>query len=107
MRLTPQIDTAQFRSENGIEVPSVTADQMREVDRIAVRETGPNLFQMMENAGRNVALFAIEALGKGWKDATFLVMAGGGGNGGGAICAASTWQIVLLMCAFAYPTQFI
>lgn len=35
----------------GMEVPAVTADQMREVDRIAMQETGPNLFQMMENAG--------------------------------------------------------
>ena len=88
MHLTPQIETAQFRSEGGIEVPSLTADQMREVDRIAVHETGPNLFQMMENAGRNLALFAIEVLGHGWKDATILVMAGGGGNAGGATCAA-------------------
>lgn len=35
----------------GMEVPAVTARVMREIDRIAVEETGPNLFQMMENAG--------------------------------------------------------
>jgi NAD(P)H-hydrate epimerase len=81
-------ETVHFRSETDILVPSVTADQMREVDRIAVQETGPNLFQMMENAGRNLALFAIEVLGRRWKNATFLIMAGGGGNGGGAICCA-------------------
>lgn len=81
-------ETVHFRSESEILVPSVNTDQMREVDRIAVQETGPNLFQMMENAGRNLALFAIEVLGNGWKNAAFLVMAGSGGNGGGAICGA-------------------
>ncbi len=44
----------------GIEVPTVTADQMREVDRMAMEETGPNLFQMTENAGRNLAQLAID-----------------------------------------------
>src|SRR6516164_342406 len=41
------------------EVPAVNAAQMREVHRIAMEETGPNLFQMMENAGRNLA-YALE-----------------------------------------------
>ena len=50
----PKINT--FKTDTGIEVGAVTADQMREVDRIAMEETGPNLFQMMENAGRNLAL---------------------------------------------------
>ena len=39
-----------FFTETGIEVPAVTEEQMREVNRIAIEETGPNLFQMMENA---------------------------------------------------------
>ncbi len=77
-----------FVTDKGIEVPAVTADQMREVDRIAMEETGPNLFQMMENAGRNLALLAIEVLGKGWDKARVVVLAGSGGNGGGGICAA-------------------
>ncbi len=38
-----------FVTSAGIEVAAVTAAQMREVDRIAVEETGPNLYQMMEN----------------------------------------------------------
>ncbi|MBI2187061.1 MAG: NAD(P)H-hydrate epimerase [Acidobacteria bacterium] len=61
---------------------------MREIDRIAVEETGPNLFQMMENAGRNLALQAIEVLGPDWRERHVLVLAGAGGNGGGGICAA-------------------
>lgn len=80
--------TAQFFTQTGISVPAVTAEQMREVDRIAVEETGPNLYQMMENAGRNLALLAIEFLGSSWTAARILVLAGSGGNGGGGMCAA-------------------
>ncbi len=77
-----------FFTENGIEVPAVTANQMREIDRIAMEETGPNLYQMMENAGRNLASLALELLGRQWNQAKILVLAGTGGNGGGGICAA-------------------
>ncbi len=61
---------------------------MREVDRIAMEETGPNLFQMMENAGRNLALQAIDVLASGCQEAEIVVLAGLGGNAGGGICAA-------------------
>ncbi|OFW15435.1 MAG: NAD(P)H-hydrate epimerase [Acidobacteria bacterium RIFCSPLOWO2_02_FULL_67_21] len=77
-----------FLTAGGLDVPPVTASQMREIDRIAVDETGPNLFQMMENAGRNLALQAIDLLGPDWRKRHILVLAGGGGNGGGGICAA-------------------
>lgn len=77
-----------FKTENGIEVPAVTTEQMIEIDRIAMEETGPNLFQMMENAGRNLAELTIETLGKKWKSQKIIVLAGTGGNGGGGICAA-------------------
>jgi YjeF-related protein N-terminus len=77
-----------FGTDTGKEVPAVTAAQMREVDRIAIEETGPNLFQMMENAGSNLAAQALEALGVRWREALVVVLAGPGGNGGGGICAA-------------------
>lgn len=77
-----------FTTSNGVVVPAVTAVQMREVDRIAVEETGPNLFQMMENAGRSLAMQAIEMLGENWRQKRILLLAGAGGNGGGGICAA-------------------
>ncbi len=80
--------TLRFVTEGGIEIPAVTASQMREIDRIAVEETGPNLWQMMENAGRNLAMLAIDLLGDGWQRAEILMLAGAGGNGGGGICAA-------------------
>lgn len=77
-----------FVTEIGNEVPSVTMEQMIEADRIAVEETGPNLFQMMENAGRSLCQLAIESLGENWKKSNIIVLAGTGGNGGGGICAA-------------------
>ena len=80
--------TIRFVTEQGVDVPAVDSAQMREVDRIAVEETGPNLYQMMENAGRNLALLAIELLDERWQQAKVLVLAGSGGNGGGGICAA-------------------
>jgi NAD(P)H-hydrate epimerase len=78
----------EFRTDDGLLVPAVTADQMREIDRMAMAETGPNLFQMMENAGRNLATLAIDLLGANWRQAQIVVLAGSGGNGGGGICAA-------------------
>ncbi len=76
-----------FHTDTGIEVPAVTADQMREVDRIAIEKTGPNLFQMMENAGRILALTARDMCGGESSGARIVVLAGTGGNGGGGICA--------------------
>jgi len=77
-----------FKSENGIVIPAITTQQMIEVDRIAIEETGPNLFQMMENAGRSLADRAIDMLGNNWQKSKIIVLAGTGGNGGGGICAA-------------------
>ena len=74
-----------FRTERGQRVPAVTADQMRRVDDVAVSETGPQLLQMMENAGRNLARNAMAAR-PGLRSVT--VLAGPGGNGGGGLCAA-------------------
>ena len=61
---------------------------MVEVDRVAVEDTGPNLLQMMENAGRNLADQALSSLGDSWREASIVVLAGSGGNGGGGICGA-------------------
>ncbi len=77
-----------FFTDELLEIPSVTAAQMREVDRIAIEETGPNLLQMMEHAGRSLALEALDRLGDAWRTARIVVLAGTGGNGGGGVCAA-------------------
>jgi len=75
-----------FRTEGDVAVPSVTAEQMREVDRLAVDEFGLGLLQMMENAGRNLAANARAMLGE--DPVAVTVLAGTGGNGGGGLCCA-------------------
>ena len=77
-----------FVTDSGVEIPTVTEAEMREIDRVAIEETGPNLFQMMENAGRNLAELSLERLGAGWRRSVVIVLAGPGGNGGGGLCAA-------------------
>jgi len=70
-------------------VPCVTADQMREVDRIATETYGLRLLQMMENAGRHLAHVARDrAMNRDLRDASVLVLCGTGGNGGGGLVAA-------------------
>jgi len=68
-------------------IPHVTEAQMREVDRVAVEEFNLGILQMMENAGRNLALHAMEML-QDQPGKTITIAAGSGGNGGGGLCAA-------------------
>ncbi len=65
----------------------ITTDQMMEVDRLMIKVYGINLFQMMENAGRCLAIVAREKVNHN-KDKNILVIAGSGGNGGGGMTAA-------------------
>lgn len=76
-----------FTTTAGIKVPAITTVQMIEVDRIAIEETGPNLYQMMENAGRNLALTIIGMTTR-IPEPSIIILAGTGGNGGGGIVAA-------------------
>jgi NAD(P)H-hydrate epimerase len=75
-----------FRTEDGLVVPAVTAEQMREVDRIAVEEFGLGILQMMENAGRNLAENVLDMLDGARSEVA--VLAGSGGNGGRGLCCA-------------------
>jgi len=77
-----------FDTRAGMAVPGVTAAQMREVDRIAVEETGPGLLQMLEHAGRSLAEVALRMLRGPLEGSSVVVLAGAGGNGAGGICAA-------------------
>jgi NAD(P)H-hydrate epimerase len=72
--------TDTFVTASGTHVPAVTAETMRDVDRIAVEDVGLQLRQMMENAGRTVA-HRVAATG----DEPVVVVAGNGG--GGLACA--------------------
>lgn len=83
-------DRILFHTDDGREVPAVSVEEMREIDRVAVDETGPSLLQMMENAGSELAACALDMLDArgGWRGRRVVVLAGSGGNGGGGICAA-------------------
>lgn len=70
-------------------IPTLTRDQMVEVDRSMIEDFGIELLQMMENAGRHLAhLTRDRFLGGGARDKPVTVLAGTGGNGGGALVAA-------------------
>lgn len=72
----------------GADLPWLTVDEMREIDRAMVEELGIALEQMMENAGRSVAVLARRLLGGSVLDRSIAVLAGPGGNGGGGLVAA-------------------
>ena len=76
--------TKTFELKSGAQVPSVTVNQMREVDRLMIMDFHIDLVQMMENAGRNLADLACTE----FKPQTVTVLAGPGGNGGGGLVAA-------------------
>ena len=70
-------------------IPFLTADQMRQVDRVMIARVGVTLLQMMENAGRSLARLARDRILKGDpRGKRVTVLAGSGGNGGGALAAA-------------------
>jgi NAD(P)H-hydrate epimerase len=70
-------------------VPRITTDQMIEVDRLMIEEYQIKLIQMMENAGRCLALVAVEEfLLTELSSKKVIVLAGTGGNGGGALVCA-------------------
>ena len=80
------MDRIYFQSEEGLRIPSVTENEMREIDRVAVDEYQLSILQMMENAGRNLALLAINQMGT--SSEAVCILAGRGGNGGGGLCCA-------------------
>lgn len=70
------------------DLPFLSEEQMREVDRAMIEDFEVSLLQMMENAGRNLAIVVNkrfldgEPVGK-----RVTVLAGPGGNGGGGLSA--------------------
>jgi len=76
-------------------IPAITTDQMREVDRLMIEVYGIQLKQMMENAGLNLASLARSRFLSGNPSGkSVIVISGSGGNGGGGLVAARrlhTW----------------
>ena len=87
-RRRPYAGLDQLPSIGADELPWLSVEQMREVDRIAVEEAGMLLEQMMENAGRSLAAVARQMLGGSAAGKQVAVLAGPGGNGGGGLVAA-------------------
>lgn len=71
------------------DIPFLTADQMREVDRRMAEDYGILLVQMMESAGRSLAQLARQRFLDGDpRGRRVLVLVGTGGNGGGGLACA-------------------
>lgn len=68
-------------------IPTITVEQMTEVDRRMIEVYNIELIQMMENAGRNLADLA-QRMTFSQPDSAILVMCGAGNNGGGGLVAA-------------------
>lgn len=83
-------------------LPEVDTPAMIEVDRLMMEDFQISLFQMMENAGRCLAILTREiALGGDPEGKRVLALAGGGGNGGGVLTASrrlATWgaEVIVL-----------
>ena len=91
-------------------IPSLTTDQMREVDRAMIEDYHIELIQMMENAGLQLARLARarfledDPIGK-----RVVVLAGTGGNGGGALVAARrlhNWGAFVFVMIAKAPEAF-
>jgi NAD(P)H-hydrate epimerase len=69
-------------------IPSISTQQMIEVDRLMIEEYGITLIQMMENAGRSLAEMARRMCDELVQRKQILVLCGLGNNGGGGMVAA-------------------
>ena len=93
-----------------MDIPYLTTEQMREVDRAMNQDFHIELIQMMENAGRNLAHLArTRFLDGDPRRKSIAVMAGSGGNGGGALVAARrlhNWGAVVRVFVTKDKTEF-
>lgn len=79
---------AAFHTPDETPVTAVAADEMREVDRVAVEDVGLTLTRMMEHAGRSLAVEAFATCEEQRDERPVVVLTGGGGNGGGGLVCA-------------------
>jgi NAD(P)H-hydrate epimerase len=89
--------------------PSLTTDQMREVDRAMMQDIGITLVQMMELAGRHLATLARERMGGAVQGKRIVVLAGRGNNGGGGLVAArrlANWGAQVGVVLAAPPDEY-
>ncbi len=93
-----------------VDIPYLTADQIREVDRAMMEDYHIELIQMMEIAGRNLAHLARTRFFSGNPDdQQVIVLAGTGGNGGGALVCARrlyNWGANVIVYTTKDDTEF-
>jgi NAD(P)H-hydrate epimerase len=80
-------DPAGFPQRRCSDVCSVTAAQMRDVQRLAQEEFGLDILQITENAGRSAAALAFAMLGGRGRGQGVVVLAGGGNKGAAGLAA--------------------
>lgn len=71
-----------------MDIPTLTTEQMVEVDRLMISNYGIELIQMMENAGRSLAELTLRMLSASSSKQSVCVLCGRGNNGGGGMAAA-------------------
>lgn len=87
---------------------AISADQMRQLDDMAISKYGVQLIQMMENAGRAVAELARHILGQTTAGMNVNVLCGPGNNGGGGMVAARhlhNWGVKVQVILAAEPNR--
>jgi len=85
--MTVKADPSGFPQRKIGEVPTVSAMQMREIQRTAQEEYGLDIVQIIENAGRAIATVTLAMFGGKARGQRVLVLAGGGNKGGAGLCA--------------------
>ena len=92
------------------DIPFISTQQMREVDRAMIEDYGIVLMQMMENAGRCLATVARERfLGGDARKHHIEILVGKGGNGGGGLVAArrlQSWGAAVLVRLSSPAAEF-
>lgn len=87
-------DPGGFPQRKYSEVRWVTAQQMRDVQRVAQEEYGIEIVQLTENAGRAAALLCLAMLGGKGRGQRVVILCGGGNTGAAGLAAArhlSNW----------------
>lgn len=93
----------------GSSLPAVTAQEMREVDRLMLEDVGISLLQMMEQAGHHLARAAQRMAVRSAGSRQIVVLVGRGNNGGGGLVAARylrNWGFPVRVVLAAPPESY-
>ena len=86
--MSVKADPGGFPQRKTSEVPWVTSQQMRDVQRLAQEEFAVDILQLTENAGRACALLSLAMLGGKARGQRIVILCGGGNTGAAGLAAA-------------------